>query len=69
MKAIISLGYYNIAVSGLDAKALEALTKAVVVDRNYNDDLYNIEEGRRVEVRLVDDKQVQPKPVVQESVL
>jgi hypothetical protein len=69
MKAIITLGYYNIAVSGLDAKALEALTKAVVVDRNYNDDCYNIEEGKRVEVRLVDDKQVQPKPVKQESVV
>jgi hypothetical protein len=69
MKAIITLGYYNIAVTGLDAKALEALTKAVVVDRNYNDDCYNIEEGKRVEVRLVDDKQVQPKPVKQESVV
>ena len=69
MKAIITLGYYNIAVSGLDAKALEALTKAVVVDRNYNDDCYNIEEGKRVEVRLVDDKQVQPKPVKQAEVL
>jgi hypothetical protein len=69
MKAVITLGYYNIAVSGLDAKALEALTKAVVVERNYNDDLYNIEEGKRVEVRLVDDKQVQPKPVKQAEVL
>ncbi len=69
MKAIITLGYHCIAVTGLDAKALEAITKAHVVDYDYGSSNYHIEDNKRVEIKLVDDKSVTPKPVKQAEVL
>lgn len=63
MKTIISVGYYHLAVTGLDIKAIEALTNAEVVDQSYSDNCYYIQKDKTPTITIVKDDIVKYKPV------